>query len=222
MAFMRNSDLLLRLRTLAQLHPPVALVIAADRADCLNTLSSATRPSQHRLHLRELFSEGRRYYLHTHPDGFRVTSDSRQFWGSKRRRTRVAASVIGAMSTSGESGSPLTFIHLRAQTSAAYLFSGLIQPLIFCLIVLATPTWALPLKLTLAVVIMLLAWLGRRADAALQANDLIYFVQKVLADLPSGDIPSLEKPRPEVVTPFNEDFREQFDRFYREHTTGSD
>jgi hypothetical protein len=219
---LRDSDLLLRLRTLLQLHPPVALVIAADRGDCLNTLHQAARPSQHRLHLRELFTDGRRYYLHPHADGFRVTSDSRLFWGSQRRRTRVAASVIGAMSSGGEPQAPLTFIHLRSQTNTPYLLSGLIQPLLFSLIVLSTPTWSVSVRVVIAALLMALAFLGRRTDAALQANDLIYFVQKALADLPSGQVPSLEQPRPEVVTPFSAAFREQFERFYREHARPDD
>ncbi len=84
----RAPSAALPLRALWQVHPPGTLMIGAAPEACLHTLLTATRPSTSRLHHRELFHDGRRYYVQRQSSGFRLTSDTRVFWGSKRQRTR--------------------------------------------------------------------------------------------------------------------------------------
>src|SRR5215213_7613053 len=80
-----------------QLHPPVVLFVRAAQDVTLHTLVTAAKPSQHRLHLRELFTEGRRYYIEPTKEGFRMTSNSRLLWSSRRDRTAQAATLYGTL-----------------------------------------------------------------------------------------------------------------------------
>jgi hypothetical protein len=204
------------LRPLWQTHPPVALVVRASPAACLQTLMMASRPSQQRLHLRDLFTNGRRYYVQPRPDGFRLTSDTSMIWGSRRQRSRMAAVIDGVFSGVED----VTFVRLRAHMSIPYSLSALIIPAFVTSIVIYTP-WPRALVGLLVLLLFALSWLGHRFDAVYQANEIVYFVQKALEDLPPAEAPQLESAGPEVVIPSSSDeFREQWQKFYREHTEG--
>lgn len=203
------------LRPLLQLHPPVALVVRASPAACLQTLMVAARPSQQRLHLRDLFTEGRRYYIQPRQDGFRLTSDTKLFWGSKRRRTRMAAALYGAFSGADDD---VTFVRLHARMSVIYSLSALLIPAFVSSILIYTP-WSSPLIAVLVTLLFALSWITHRLDAAYQANEMVYFVQKALEDLPPADAAELPAAGPDVVlTSTHREFREQWEKFYDEHS----
>ncbi|MBI1257126.1 MAG: hypothetical protein GC204_06620 [Chloroflexi bacterium] len=205
----RSRPQRLRWQALWQLHPPVALVVRASQGKCLQTLAVAAKPSADRLHLRNLFMDGRRYYVQPQQDGFKLTSDNRLFWGGKRNRTRVAAVVFGKFSSPDNE---ITFIRLHSRVNILYLLSGLLVPIFFTSIVVYMP-WP---RLVISIIILLLfglSLIGHRFDAALQVNEMIYFVQTALEDLPPVEISALPPSGPDVVLT---DFREQWYRFYRE------
>lgn len=205
------------LRSLWQIHPPVALVVHAPRHVCLQTLIVASRPSHHRLHLRDLFADGRRYYIQPRENGFRLTSDTKLFWGSQRRRTQVAAVLYGVFSGTGDD---VTFVRLRARMHLTASLRSLLIPAFVSSILIYTP-WPVPLITVLTVTLFALSWLGHRFDATFQANEMVYFVEKVLEDLPSAEVPELQAAGPEVVMPSaNQEFREQWQKFYQEHSRG--
>jgi hypothetical protein len=204
-----------RARPLWQIHPPVALVVRASGDACVQTLLIAAKPSQQRLHLRDLFTDGRRYYIQPREDGFRLTSDTKLFWGGKRRRTRMAAVIYGAFAGGGDE---VTFVRLRARMSVFYSLRSLLIPVFVSSILIYTP-WSLPVVTVLIVLLFTLSWLGHRFDAAYQANEMVYFVQKALEDLPPAEMPQLQAAGPDVVVPSTaQEFREQWQKFYREHT----
>jgi hypothetical protein len=187
--------------------------VRASRDACLQTLLVAARPSQQRLHLRDLFTGGRRYYIQPRKDGFRLTSDTRLIWGSKRQRSRMAAVIDGAFSGADD----VTFVRLSARMSIPYSLSALLIPAFVTSILIYTP-WPLTLIAVLALLLFSLSWLGHRFDAAYQANEMVYFVQKALEDLPPAEVPQLEPAGPEVVIASTSDeFWEQWQKFYREH-----
>jgi hypothetical protein len=64
-----------------------------------------------------------------------------------------------------------------------------------------------------------LSLVGYRFNAALQVNEMVYFVQKALEDLPRADLNGLPATSPDVVMT---DFREQWFRFYKERTHQED
>lgn len=203
------------LRPLWQIHPPVALIVSATRTVCLQTLIVAARPSQERLHLRDLFLEGRRYYVQPKQNGFRLTSDNKVIWGSKRQRTRMAAVIHGVFSGTGED---VTLIRLHARMSILYMFSALLIPAFVTSILVYMP-WSKSVIGVLIALLFTLSWLGHRFDAAYQANEMVYFVQKALEDLPPGEASRLEAGNPTVTTtPASDEFREQWQKFYEEHS----
>ena len=201
----------LRWQALWQLHPPVALVVRAPEAACLQTLLVAAKPSAERLHLRNLFADGRRYYIQPESGGFKLTSDNRLLWGGRRSRSGRAATVFGKLSSpDGE----ITFIRLHARMRVFYLVSGLLLPIFFTSIVIYMPWPRLAISLIISL-LFALSLLGRRFDAALQVNEMVYFVQKALEDLPPVEVAALPSSGPDVGMT---DFREQWYRFYREIT----
>lgn len=171
----------------------------------------AAKPSANRLHLRNLFAGGRRYYLQPQADGFRLTSDNRLPWGGRRNRSRVAAMVYGKLSSLDEE---ITFIRLHARVNALYLLSGLVLPIFFTSIVVYMP-WSRVVVSVIIVLLFTLSLLGYRFNAALQVNEMVYFVQKALEDLPPAELSGLPASGPDVVMT---DFREQWYKFYREQT----
>jgi hypothetical protein len=200
----------LRWQALWQLHPPVALVVRATQMNCLQTLVIASKPSTQRLHLRNLFTEGRRYYIQPQTDGFKLTSDNRLLWG-RRRRTQVAAVVFGKFSSPQDE---ITFIRLHSRMHIPYLVSGLLIPVFFTSIVVMMP-WSRATISVLVTLLFFLSLIGHRFNAALQVNEMIFFVQKALEDLPPVEVMELPSSGPDVVMT---DFREQWYKFYREQT----
>lgn len=196
----------LRQRALARLwyvHPAVVLRLESAPALCLSTLASAARPSTQRLHLRNLFAEGRRYYLHAAPDGFQMNSTSKLPW-SLRRRTRVAAVVFGAFEVSGEA----TFLHLRARMTLPFLLDVLVLPGWMGLLLAFGPL-PVPVSALAAAALLALSWLWHRYEAALQAAEMVYFVRVALTDLQGADMPALAAGDTIVA-----DFQAEWEKFY--------
>jgi hypothetical protein len=106
---------------LRYLHPPVVLLVRASRTACLHTLAMASKPSLSRLHLRDLYNEGRRYYVEPHPAGFRLTSNSRMLWGKYRERTPITATLFGALSPLGDD---ITCVRMHVQANWLYMLRG--------------------------------------------------------------------------------------------------
>ena len=202
----------LRWQAVWQLHPPVVFVVRATPVECLQTLVRAAKPSTQRLHLRNLFAEGRRYYVQPQPNGFKLTSDNRRLWGG-RRRARVAAVVLGGFSSPEDD---VTFIRLHSRINLIYLLSALLIPLFFSSIIIYMP-WSPLLIGVIILLLFVLSLIAHRFNAALQVNALIYFVQTVIEDLPQIEVAELPANGPDVVLP-NNDFREQWRKFYREQT----
>jgi hypothetical protein len=206
----RSRPQRLRWQALWQLHPPVAVVVRASQTMCLQTLAAAAKPSADRLHLRNVFAGGRRYYVQPQPDGFRITSDNRLPWGGRRNRSSIAAVVWGNFSSSED----LTFVRLHSRMNVGYLLRGLLLPIFFTSIVAYMP-WPRYAIVLLIALLFSLSLAGHRFESALQVNEMIYFVQKALADLPPAEVSQLPPSGPDVVV---SDFREQWYRFYREQT----
>ncbi len=197
------------------LQRPVALVVRADPNESLHTLVEASRPSAERLHLRNLFMEGRRYYVQPRPNGFRLTSDTHQFWGSRRQRTGVAAAVFGEISTL-EGDDSITSIRLTTRVHAPYILSAFLIPAFIGSIIASLP-WETPIRITLIVTLFLLSWFGHWVNAALQASEMIYFVRCALEHFPPVEIGTLTASVPHVVNKPREDFRTEWQKFYDEH-----
>lgn len=207
------------MRALVQVHPPVTLMVGAQPDVCVRTLATAARPSTSRLHHRDLFQEGRRYYIQPRGDGFRMITDTRVFWGSRRQRTPAVVVLHGQVSAAGTDDS-LSILRLRARMKPTAMLTALALPLFIAWILTYMP-WGAPLIVFLITVLVGLSWLGTRFNAAFQANEMVYFVRTVLDDLPQANIIALSPaPAPDVIVsqqaPPVADFQREWERTYGE------
>jgi len=201
------------------LHTPVAMVVRADPAQTMQLLLEAARPSTERLHLRNLFMDGRRYYVQPRSGGFRITSDTRQFWSSsKRNRTGVASALFGEVSTL-EGNDEITSIRLTTRIHAPYIVGSFFIPAFISTIIASMP-WEIPVRVVLIVVLFGLSWFGHWVNAALQVSEMIYFVRRALEDLPPVEVAELDANVPHVVNKPRDDFRAEWQKFYDEHAGG--
>jgi hypothetical protein len=193
-------------------HPVVVLTVQASPAVCLRTLATAARPSQDRLHLRDLFTEGRRYYLQPARKGFQLTCNSRVPW--RRGRTRFTAVVSGTFSQAGD----ITRILLRARITIPYLIQVFFIPVFISSIIIFAP-WQPAVIVATILLLFGLSWFGHRLNAMLQAGEMVFFVQKALEDLAPAEISFIPSTSDNTVT-LEREFREQWNKFYEEHKAG--
>lgn len=202
------------LTRLRQLHPPVVLFVRATPEMCLQTLVIAAKPSQHRLHLRDLFADGRRYYIDLTREGFRLNSNSRLLWGRRRDRTDFAATLYGSVTALSDE---ITSVRLHARSRWFYTLRGLLIPAWISAIVLSLP-WPLTVQLAVCALLFALAFVSQRLSSALQAIEMVFFVQKALGDLPPAELKELAPAGPDVVQDTtNREFRAAWQRFYEQH-----
>ncbi|MCU0496435.1 MAG: hypothetical protein MUF87_03675 [Anaerolineae bacterium] len=194
-------------------HVPVVLIVNATPAVCLQTLIEAARPSTQRLHHRNLFASGRRYEFRMIDDSesngaFRMTTTSKVSW-HYRRRTSSSAVLIGKFYTMTDE---MTRIQLETRIKLLYLLDVFLIPTFMTSIIVFVP-WSNAVIVGLIALFYLLSWVAHRYNAAYEANEMIYFVQKVLEDLATGEMKSLETGKDVVY----QDFERVWEKFYQEH-----
>ncbi len=192
------------------LHAPVVLMIKGTPTECLQTLAKASKPRTQQLHLRNLFINGRRYFVQPNREGFRLTTTRSVAW-QYRRRTAAVAVLRGTFSPFGEAA---TRVQLRTRINIGYLLSAFLVPLGMTSILIYVP-WS-PVVIGLCLVIVYgLSWVGHRTNAVLEAAEMVWFVQKALDDLGAAEVGSLGPPTPETIG-----FQEEWQKFYEQHKGG--
>lgn len=205
-----NARAPLRAPQLWSVGQSVALAVVAPPSVIMAALLQAARPSQTRLQHRDLFVEGRRYYLRSYPDGFELRSDSKTLWGRKRRTARAAV-VLGSF---GEAGA-VTTIRLRGRLRTPHLLMSLLFPAWMSALVVAAP-WSPQVTAIIVSALLLFALAGAHFDAALQAHDMIAFVRKALEDLPPAEMTLLAAANETIIDATQRDFGEEWQRFYED------
>lgn len=200
-------------QALVRLYPPTALAVSATAHDCLRLLIDSTRPTTRKLHLRDLFADGRRYYLRQTEAGFRMTSDAAPSWGRRRQRSGITAFLVGTFAPLATDDA-VTLVRLRPRMYRLAFVRALLLPTFFGWLVLSTD-WAVAAKVLLVAVVYALSVVGHRLNAAIEINEMIFFVQKVLADLPPVIPRELAARNPDVVYSSG-DFAAEWARFYSE------
>lgn len=194
-------------------HVPVVLIVNATPAACLQTLIGAARPSTQRLHHRNLFASGRRYEFQMidAPESngaFRMTTTSKVSW-HYRRRTSSSAVLIGKFYPVADE---ITRIQLETRIKLLYLLDVFLIPTFMTSIIVFVP-WNTGVIVALIVLFYLLSWFAHRYNAAFEANEMIYFVQKVLEDLATGEMMTLETGKDVIY----QEFERAWEKFYQEH-----
>ncbi|MEZ4671406.1 MAG: hypothetical protein R3E39_26180 [Anaerolineae bacterium] len=195
-------------------QPAPVLIVQGSPNQCLRALAEAARPSKDRLHFRNLFLDGRRYYLDVVDGGFELRSDSAIPWRRKARSS--VAAVLDAKFTSA--GEDTTRIQLRARMRLLFWLDIFPVPAFMTSILVFAP-WPNHTIVGLVTMLFLLSWMWHRLTAALQTADMIYFVDKALEDLSPAAPPLLAAASPHVVTTEPE-FHQQWQKFYEEHKQG--
>jgi hypothetical protein len=185
-------------------HPRRVLLVHATPVECLYTLALAAKPSTQRLHLRNLFMDGRRYYLKPNPTGFRLNSTSRPLW--RRGRGRIASVLLGVCKPVDDR---ITRVDLRAHLTPLFLLDVFVLPAWMSLLLIAGP---LPRSAGIgaSLLILALSWIWHWYTAALQATEMVYFVQVALNDLPEAQVAELSA---------NNEFAVEWEKFYEQHRT---
>lgn len=200
-----------RISRLLQVHPPVYLTVAAAPDECARLLATATRPGLDRLHLRNLFTEGRRYFLKLEGAQFHIKTNQKILW-SRRGRTRHAAVVAGSLEAVGEKQ---TRIELRGRMLILYFLDVFLIPVFMTSLLVYTP-WRPLLILALIVMLFSLSWVWHRMNARMQTLEMIFFVQKALEEVSSVELPGLGAQSPDVMLNGTA-FQKEWTRFMARH-----
>lgn len=186
------------------------MLVTLPPAGILQVLTLAARPSTERLHLRDVFAGGRRYDLAAGKSGFTLTTTARVWWHYKRR-TQSAAVLRAAF----DSVSPgLTRINLRATLRPVNLLRTLLLPLFVASIIAFVP-WSPWLIISIVAALVVLSWLDYTFTAALDANEMLYFVHKALSDHAAELLPLASHVID--VDPLAQDFESEWERYVRNH-----
>ena len=193
------------------------LLVRATPAACVQMLNEAAQPSRKRLHLQELFVDGRRYELRERGDQFEVQTTSSHYWRytegifQLRRRTRPVARLTGQMSRVGDD---YTRIVMSARIRRLYLLDVIWIPLFVTSIVVPMP-WEWWLRGGLVLLLFGLSYTYHYYNAAYQANEMAFFVEKALQDHLVTGLPSMGAQTEDVVR-MNADFEQEWERFYQQ------
>lgn len=168
----------MKLRYLWSIESPSAIHVDAPPEVCLSLLTKASRPSIDRLHLRDAFSDGRRYFIEVTSDGFRMTTNNKAL--INRRRTESIAVLRARVSSASDHTTSIIF---RGQLQPFRFVSSLWVP--FGMVWLLWPVpWPRLFIVGLLAVIFGLAWAGLRFGAALEIAEMIHFIRKAFENVP--------------------------------------
>jgi hypothetical protein len=197
----------MNIKSVWSIQAPSAIHIDAPPDVCMSLLNKAAHPSIERLHLRDAFAEGRRYFIEATFDGFRMMTTSKAL--ISRRRTESLAILRAQVISAGEHG---TSIVLRASLRPTGLLSAFWIPAGMVWLLWPVP-WPRLFIVGLLTVIFAFAWAGLRYGAALEFTEMIYFIQKTFENVPKFAPVAL--PASSGTGDGNEDFDVLWDQFVR-------
>ena len=196
---------------------PKSLLVMGSLGECLDSLITATKPSQARLHHNELFTEGRRYHITKTTDGFTMQTTSKSNWRYTeglfhiRQKTKLGAVLLVQCSAEQEGGYIRLHIHSRMRWD--YLLDVLVIPLFMASLIFMMG-WGRWVSGFLAGSILVLNYGVHRFNAAYQANEMIYFIEKVLEATLLKHLPALPSSHTDMVY---QSFSSAWEQFYQEH-----
>lgn len=159
-------------------HPGAHLRVSINPFHVYRILKAAAQPSAKHLELRNLYIQGRRYFLQeTHAQGFRMMTTHKIRW-QMRRRTRACAMLYAEFEAIDKD----TFrMKLSSHVRIWYLIDMLLWPSFISSIVVYM-WWPVWLIATLIIALFTLSWMAHRFNAALEAHEMIFFIETILDD----------------------------------------
>jgi hypothetical protein len=198
-------------RRLWAVHPPLELVVALRPADILATLKTAAKPSTERLHLRELFASGRRYQMTLDRNADLLMQTTSKVGWHPRRRTTASATLCAHLEGLEDGRTRLT---LSSRMRVLVGLESLVAPAFMTSLLIYMPWDGLLLALLVAALFSL-SWLGLRANAALEAQEMLFFVHKALEDQRPREPLALHESG-HIVYDYAREFQTAWDKFYDE------
>lgn len=189
--------------------PPGEILLYATPDACIEAMRTAAKPSVQRLHLSSIFAGGRRYHLDPVTQGFQMTTTNKVFW-HPRRRTRPSA-VLEGVFVPLEAGTLRLELDIRMRVM--YLVDAFLLPLFMTSLLLFIP-WPRVIVVAAVVALFVLSWLGHRYNAMLEADAMLWFIRKALAEFANVQTPVLPAQTGDLL--YDEQvFEAALRRFYR-------
>lgn len=157
---------------------PVAVWVHAKPDVCLKTIEQAIQPSVKRLHLREAFTNGRRYDVTPDGQGFRLTTSAKSFW---KPRQRTNAACVMDVRLDSDLESEQTTLTLTARLRAFSIVNALWIPTVMIYLIAGNP-WPRLVIWSILLALFGLSWASMRLTAAVDAAEMTYFIQKAFED----------------------------------------
>jgi hypothetical protein len=204
------------LRRIWYVYPHLTLLINLPADEVVSLLEEAARPSKDRLHLQEIFLSGRRYLLEKRKGGFTLLTTSKSYWRYTegllgiRRRTRSAAKMV-TYTVNIDAG--YTRMEVRQHIRLGYLIDILWIPLFLSTIMLGVP-WPWWTGVVMGVILLGLSYGYHYYNAAFQANEMAFFLLKVLREHMVTDLPELA-PSSSNVMYSEQSFTSEWEKFYQ-------
>ena len=199
-------------------YPQTVLLAHTPPDDCLHTLRQAVKPKRDKLHLQDLFANGRRYDIQPSKRGFTMVTNSKLYWRytesmwTVKRRTRAAALVACTLT---EVADDYTRLELRGRFRVGYLLDVVLLPVFMTSIVVFMP-WPVWIIAAIVAALFGLSYAYHYYHAAYQANEMAFFIKKVLQDRLVTHLPTLQVENPDILRS-RQEFEEAWERFYAAH-----
>ena len=204
------------------IQPQTVLLVNDSAKSSLESVRQATKRHSNQLHLRDLFVDGRQYHVQQYGDGFIMLTTSRQYWryfqGIMRipKRTYTSARLLASMQPIHEE---YTRICIRSHIRMKYLLDIIYIPAFITSIIIYMP-WNAWIILSLSLALLSFSVLYHRFHAAYQANEMLFFIEKVLSDKIVVDLPAFNAYS--VIEEFQsaetrQDFDKVWEKFYQNH-----
>ncbi|MBK9122602.1 MAG: hypothetical protein IPM16_05695 [Chloroflexi bacterium] len=172
------------------------------------TLDAAATPSTQRLHMRDAFAEGRRYYIDPVDGGFRMATTSKSLFARGRR-----TSALCLLSATVE---PITDsearIRLEPRLRGLAFAGALVVPTLLSLLLIPVP-WPPALLVLTCLIAYAASLVGLLAGARLEAYEMLYFVEKAFEDFRKFSLAQLAPVSQDIIGA--QDFRELWSEHVR-------
>ncbi|MGB1288054.1 MAG: hypothetical protein ACPG7F_16065 [Aggregatilineales bacterium] len=192
-------------------HDGAVLTVAAAPRQCMHILEKASRPRVNRLDFSNLYMHGQRYSLHMLDDlHFMMTVTRSVAW---RYRSRTSSSTV-LYGRFVKSDTQDVHLHLTGRIRLFYILQFLLLPLFITSIIIFMP-WHPIWIASFVIALFILSWVGHRYHAALEAHDMVFFIQRVLDEHRPMPAPILAEGA--HIDYEDASFGEAWEKFYRTH-----
>lgn len=187
---------------------PIHLNVAIPAESVARTLDAAATPSTQRLHMRDAFAEGRRYYIDPFDGGFRMATTSKSLF-ARGRRTSALCVLSAQVEPISESESRIV---LEPRLRGLAFVGALVVPTVLSMLLLPVP-WPPVLLALISVIAYTASIVGLLTGARLEAYEMLYFVEKAFEDMRKFSLAQLAPVSQDIIGA--QDFRELWSEHVR-------